>query len=646
MRGRCDYMSILDTLPYESIDLEAKKAAGRDGRGALPKDIWETYSAFANTQGGVILLGVSERKDGSLYATGVQDTQKVTDDFWNTLNNPSKVSVNVLTERDVEVLQEQGRQIIKITVPRAARRLRPVYINGNVLQGSYVRRHTADCRCSETDVRRMLAEQVNDSRDVAIQRGFGLEDIYPDTLRAYRNRLAVVQPDHPYNSDDDETFLRKIGAWRRDRTTGEQGMTLAGLLMFGKGESIAEALPHYLLDYRHLPHERAKTEWLDRLIPDGTWSGNVYDFYRTVIARLTQDVKVPFELVGDVRNDDTPVHKALREALVNTLVHADYSVEKPLLVLKAPDFYGFITPGLMRIPVADAYAGGQSDCRNRTLQTMFSLIHLGEKAGSGIPRIIQNWNSQNYRFPHLWEDAERDATVLWLRAVSLLPPETLTRLEVRFGNVFQELSEYEVLALGVADVEGVVTNQRMQLLVAMHAADITKLLSGLVGKGCLLSSGVGRGTTYCLPGAEAVDLASFRDSEGSFRDKGDSFRDSEGSFRDKEGSFRDKQRDWLEITPEQHAMLLKKAEPVRAKKRAQTEWVTAAIVQLCAEHFLPAQTIAEYLGRSTDDIQRRFVKPMLEQGLLERRFPNVPNHEKQAYRSSSAAVGREALRDE
>lgn len=49
----------------ESIELECKLASGRDGQGALPHDMWESYSAFANTRGGLILLGVKEKKVSS-----------------------------------------------------------------------------------------------------------------------------------------------------------------------------------------------------------------------------------------------------------------------------------------------------------------------------------------------------------------------------------------------------------------------------------------------------------------------------------------------------------------------------------------------------------------------------------------------------
>ena len=148
-----------------------------------------------------------------------------------------------------------------------------------------------------------------------------------------------------------------------------------------------------MLDYQERPEPRAELRWVDRLTLDGSWSGNVFDFYRRVIRKLTTDLKIPFLLEGDQRQDDTSVHKALREALVNTLVHADFSGRASILVVKRPDMFGFRNPGLMRVPVDLALAGGNSDCRNRLLQDMFRYIGLGENAGSGLPKIFQTMSA-------------------------------------------------------------------------------------------------------------------------------------------------------------------------------------------------------------------------------------------------------------
>ena len=72
---------------------EVKKA-----KGGLPVSLWETYSAFANCYGGVIILGVKENKDGSWYKTGLDNAAKLRKDFLDTINNKNKVSVNLLTD--------------------------------------------------------------------------------------------------------------------------------------------------------------------------------------------------------------------------------------------------------------------------------------------------------------------------------------------------------------------------------------------------------------------------------------------------------------------------------------------------------------------------------------------------------------------
>jgi len=204
--------------------------------------------------------------------------------------------------------------------------------------------------------------------------------------------------------------------------------------MFGKIRLILDAVPHYLVNYQERRAEEDDgTRWVDRVTTDGTWSGNLYDFFQIVIQKLYRDLKVPFKLAGPFRIDDTPVHEALREALTNTLVHADYSGTVPILIIKRPDMFSFRNPGTMRVPVEDAIRGGLSDCRNRNLQTMFDLIGYGERAGSGLPKIFQNWKEQLWRLPKLKEKFNPEHTILLMRMVSPLPDAVMKSLESRFG---------------------------------------------------------------------------------------------------------------------------------------------------------------------------------------------------------------------
>ena len=106
----------------ENNRIEAKKALG-----GLPKSIWETYSAFANTLGGIILLGVEEHNDKSLHSVNLPEPEKLIKEFWDIVNNPNKVSINIMSSRDVYSMQADGNNIVVINVPRADRSYKPVY---------------------------------------------------------------------------------------------------------------------------------------------------------------------------------------------------------------------------------------------------------------------------------------------------------------------------------------------------------------------------------------------------------------------------------------------------------------------------------------------------------------------------------------
>jgi ATP-dependent DNA helicase RecG len=82
----------------ENNRLEVKRA-----RGGVPQTLWQTYSSFANTMGGTIILGVDEDTEGNLHVVGVPDAQQYVKTIWNTLNNRQKVSRNILVDQNVRI---------------------------------------------------------------------------------------------------------------------------------------------------------------------------------------------------------------------------------------------------------------------------------------------------------------------------------------------------------------------------------------------------------------------------------------------------------------------------------------------------------------------------------------------------------------
>lgn len=126
----------------------------------MPKSLWESYSAFANSDGGVILLGADEAEDGSFVASGVGNVEKVKKDFWNTINNRSTVSINLLGDADLVTHQINDAMIIAVHVPCANREFKPVYINDDLFNGTFRRNGEGDYHCSKNKVRAMLRDLV------------------------------------------------------------------------------------------------------------------------------------------------------------------------------------------------------------------------------------------------------------------------------------------------------------------------------------------------------------------------------------------------------------------------------------------------------------------------------------------------------
>lgn len=272
----------------ESVDLECKLAAGKHGKGELPVDFWPTYSAFANTHGGVVLLGIKQKGE-HFHLHGIAEPDRVIKVLFNHLNNSQKISCNLLTDEHVKIVRVDGTNIIQITIPAANRRQKPVFLNGNPFRGNTYRRlHEGDRPCGDEDVKRMLAEQVEDERDNRILPGYAMNDIDDASLLAYRQMLRAAKPGHIWLEEDDFGLLKRLKGWRRDRQTGEEGLTLAGLLMFGTWDAIQDAVPHYLVDYQERPEAKTELRWIDRLVPDGTWSGNLFDFIAVYIENSPQ----------------------------------------------------------------------------------------------------------------------------------------------------------------------------------------------------------------------------------------------------------------------------------------------------------------------------------------------------------------------
>lgn len=606
----------------ETYDWEFKSA-----KGGVPLSLYETYSAMANTDGGVIVLGVEQRGE-TFLPQGVPSISRRRQDIWAALNNVGKVSANILQEADVSVHRIGSAELIVIRVPKAHRRHRPLYVGQNPILGTFRRNYEGDYKCTADEVGRMLADQREETPDARILDGFTLDDIDAQSLKQYRQVFTNRQPDHPWNAEDDKTFLTKLGGWRCERKTNHEGLTLAGLLMFGKWESIRDddAVPQYQVDYREKLSDDPERRWDDRFTLDGKWSGNLFQFYRETIRRLTRDLPIPFQTEGLVRVEDTPVHTALRESLTNAIIHADYAGQGGIVIQRFRHGFELSNPGSLLVSFEQLLRGGTSECRNKALQLMFQFMGMGDKAGSGIDAIRRGWAGQHWQYPSLGEEYQPDRVVLRLPMVSMLPEYALTNLRKRFGGKIDGLKEIEVQALVTAEVEGCVSNTRLRLVSNAHPADLTKALQGLTTNGFLNSRGHGLGTTYVLTGDGNLGT----NSPGFAANSPGLSASSPGFAPSSTGFSRPPTVPIL--TDEDAEKLREVAYPGGFRRNLRQDVMRSSILAICAGRFLTVAQMAKILVRNMENLRDSYVKPLVAEGRLETLFPS-PNHPDQAYRT-------------
>lgn len=304
-------------------------------------------------------------------------------------------------------------------------------------------------------------------------------------------------------------------------------------------------------------------------------------------------MKRPFVLDGLSRVDDTPVHKAVREAVTNLIIHSDYLINGVLKVEKLDNCLHLSNPGSLKLPIALIYRGGNSKARNPRMQNILRMIGYGDNIGSGFPTILDAWQKENWRKPDLSEDVNLHQVDLKLWMVSLLPEESSEYMHTTFGAEYDNLSSRQQIILCTAYVEKQVSNSRLQPLLETHSIDVAKDLKYLVDNNFLIRNNNGRWTTYEI--------------NGSY-EKGP----SEGLSWDQVGTKSGLSWD-------------------QAKK----------VLSFCLSERSLLEIMEQMQMTSRNKFRTKYIMPLINNGLLDRTQPDKPNSSKQKY--VTAAKGKELL---
>lgn len=324
--------------------------------------------------------------------------------------------------------------------------------------------------------------------DNELLKNYDLDDLDRETLEMYRKDLYDQTNNEKYKDIDFKEMLIELGAMRKNRqVNNEYLLTTGGLLFFGKYSSITDRFPGFQLDYFE-KKSSLDTDWIDR-VSTGDMAYpemNVYKFLKIVLEKLNLTIKDTFILEEDSKTRlpyKSDLLTSVREALVNSLMHAYYDSDKPIKITAYPDYYEFINPGKMRVTVDEFIHGGTSDIRNHTMSSIMRRIGMSEKAGSGGPRIFDVAEKYKLKLPEVIRDQYSTSLRIW--------KVDLEKIIEKYPSPQKEILLYLIKyqSISRAEAEENLSIENYQFRVAINT---------LLKEGVIDLIGKGRATRYWL----------------------------------------------------------------------------------------------------------------------------------------------------
>ena len=468
---------------YEWNDIEFKEA-----RRDVPKNAYETVSAFANTEGGHLVFGVRQNGD-DFEVVGVLAVDKVQSDFLSTLRQTNKISV-VLDVKE-ELHQQGDAELLVFYVPEASRAEKPVYLDGNINR-SFVRKGGSDTRCSVNERDRFLVDAAPERFDSRVIERDPETAFDGYSIRWYRETYER-RPGNRSRADlSDLDFLDEMGLLvERD---GRRTPTRAAVLMFGCNAAFRQLLPRPVVDCQRFTLSRDKADsgprWIDRTVLDE----NLIRTWRALVDWYERFAEHPFRIDSTTfqRDDTPPDYLAYRESLVNLLIHQDYSDQgRKAEVRHYADQTVFWNPGDAFADAADLLEPGEKEVRNPRVVTAFRRIGLSENAGWGLRDVFRNWQQLGNVPPRITNDKGRKYFEL-----VLLKEELLSERQRLFqAELGAHLTDEQARAFAFICRDGKVTLSQLKTVTGSSAAETVAVADRLVTQGLVERSG---GESYVL----------------------------------------------------------------------------------------------------------------------------------------------------
>ena len=464
---------------YEWTDIEFKEA-----RNAVPRDAYETVSAFANTDGGHLVFGV--KQDGKNFEiVGVLSVDKVQGDFLTALRQPDKISV--VLDVKAEPHREADADLLVFYVPEASRAEKPVYLNGDIRR-SFVRKGGSDVRCSDTERDRFLVDATAERFDGRVVERDADTVFDSASIRWYRETYERRPGNRSQADLSDLDFLDEMGLLVERE--GRRRPTRAAVLLFGCNAAFRQLLPRPVVDCQRftLPRGQADTRerWTDRTVLDE----NLIRTWRALVDWYERFAEHPFHLDSTTfqRDDTPPDYLAYRESMVNLLVHQDYSDQaRKAEIRHYVDQTVFWNPGDAFAGADDLLEPGDKEVRNPRIVTAFRRIGLSENAGWGLRDVFQNWQRLGNVPPGITNDKGRKCFELVLLKEELLS-ERQRLFQAQLGV---RLTDEQARAFAFICRDGKATLTQLKAVTGLPTDETAAVADRLVTQGLVEPAGAG-----------------------------------------------------------------------------------------------------------------------------------------------------------
>ncbi len=629
------------TLLDENERIEAKLA--RDvGRSTL-----ETICTFANEPhlgGGWLLLGVV-REELALFPNyevqGITNPDKLSAD----LASQCATAFNIPLRQDISTETLEGKVVIVVFVPEATPQDKPIYFKATGLpKGAFRRIGSTDQRCTEDDLETLYQSRQRESFDVGLVPDAALDELDENAIADYRRARAEANPDAEELRWPDIELLQALNAVRRD-AAGNWKPTVAGLLLFGKPVALRRSFPMTRVDYIRVPGR----EWVphpERRFDTVELRAPLFTLLRRTQAAILDDLPKAFGLEeGQLQRNDKPVIplRALREALVNALMHRSYRVHAPVQVIRYANRLEIRNPGFsLKLP--DHLGEPGSMPRNPAIAAVLHETRFAETKGSGIRAIRESMDEAGLAPPLFESDRGQDQFVAQFLFHHFLGEDDIRWL-ARFKDL--HLTDEEARALVVAREAGAIDNAAYRALNKIDTLAASAALRRLRDAGLFSQQGRGSATWY-QPTERLIDGHAGKNGEaGGLSSKFDplsgkseglpgnldglsgKFTALSGNSEDLPGKLDRTARNVLLNELLGHLA----ARTGSIGQRHPPDEIRELVADLCQVRAWTVEELALLLARNPKTISQYYVRPLLVQKRIEMTLPDTPNSPQQAYRS-------------